>query len=250
MGIGGTGTGGVPFGAEPYCDKLHLLSDPPIIDGLVDGSLPLQPIVPQAFRFHADNPEPYKSLPAGVSMSYAAAWRPDGLYFFLDIVDPNYVPAPDTANEWAGDGAEIYVDHDAVFAPPGSYDALGTNSFIFEAPPVSGDLGIAAGYYTPYARQGDFAGQWISQKTPSGYVVEAFIAASDLGMESWTISVESSLAFDLGHNVSFPEESTATSDFNRLGQYFLQVADPFTDVEADYPFYNSAVFCTPEIADQ
>jgi hypothetical protein len=237
----------VSFGEEPYCEKIQMLPSDPVIDGQVDAGLPLQFVQPMAFRVHADNPDPYKTFPPGVTLDVAVAWRPNGLYFFFRIVDPDYNPAPDGQAEWGGDGAEIYVDHDAVFAPAGAYDDPGTNSFIFEGPPDDADVGGASGRYIPYTRVGDFGGQWLSQKTVDGYVVEAFIAAADLGLADWSIGAGSSLAFDVGHNVSFPP-GTTSPDFNRLGQYFLRAADPLAGVEADYPFFNSALFCVPEVS--
>lgn len=245
---GGAGTGGTSFGEAPYCERIHMLPVAPTIDGERELQLPTQTVAAEGTRVPEGNPSEHQSIPPNVSMAYAVAWRPDGLYFYAEVVDSDYNPAPDAEAEWAGDGVELYVDHDAVFAAAGTYDDQGTYSFIVEGPPDLGMSGAGAGYYRPYTRQDDWAGQWISKSTDDGYVIEAFIDASDLGLSSWTISDGSQLAFDLGHNVSFPVGVTGP-DVNRLGQYFLQAAEPLTSTESDYPFFNSSVFCTPEVVE-
>src|SRR5688572_20183599 len=52
---------------------------------------------------------------------------------------PERNPADPNDHVWRGDGVEIYIDHDAVFAEPSTYDNPGTFQFIAGAPTNDSD---------------------------------------------------------------------------------------------------------------
>lgn len=219
-----------------------------MIDGVLDPDLPLQDIVPAGFHLAFCMTE--GEMPEGVSMRYAAAWLSDGLYVFLEVTDPDRAPAAEMSPVWQGDGVEIYVDHDATFAPSGSYDAEGTFQFVMSAPSDDVQNGSGAEIYHETALRGSWDdGPFILVPRPFGYVAEIIIRADDLALASWSPGPGSPLAFDLGHNVSLPV-GESDCEGNRLGQYFLKAGEPFTGALADYPFINSNVFCTPELVNE
>jgi hypothetical protein len=248
--MGGSGSGGATYGAFgslPYCDTLHRLETVPLIDGVLDRGPPLQDWAPVGFVPDNGLGAEYQSKTSEVSARFAAAWVESGLYFFVVVTDPDMNPAPLGDLEWRGDSMEIYVDHDANFASPGTYDAVGTRQFIIAAPADMTSDGDRAGSFEPETRIEDFSGQWVSKVSAGGYVVEALVSASDLGLSDFSLSVGSSVAFDLSHNISLPLGESG-DQANLLGQYFLKIAEPETGSEEDYPYTNSAVFCTPELA--
>lgn len=221
------------------CAELPRLAAAPALDGQLEPGLATQPVTPVHWTGTGN-------IPAGNSLSFAAAWHAQGLYFFLQVLDPDRSPAPSSSEVWEGDGVEVYVDHDAVFAAPGSYDDPGTRQLIFAAPADDAQNGDRADAYV--ATTGRIAGlpssDWIAVPTETGYVLELDVRASTLGLADWALAAGSQLAFDLAHNVSAPPGEAGVQG-TRAGQYFLRVG---TETEAAfYPFQNSAVFCTPTL---
>jgi hypothetical protein len=177
-------------------------------------------------------------------LSFAAAWQASGLYFYLEVVDPDRKPADAAAEAWQGDGVEVYVDHDANFGDAGIFDDPGTRQLIFTAPPDDVTNGERAdAYVPPLGRVAAVAtSDWITTPTATGYALELSVSAADLGLSSWTLSAGTQVGFDLAHNVSAPP-SEAGVQGNRLGQYFMRA-----DLGgAPFPFQNSRVFCTPTL---
>lgn len=247
---GAAGSGGAdPFvWDEPYCERLPYLSAVPTVDGVLEADLPLQEIVPAGF--HPVSCRPTDTLPEGVTMRYAAAWLNEGLYIYLEVTDPDRAPAEEATPLWQGDGVEIYLDHDAVFAPSGSYDDEGTFQFVLSAPPDDVQNGSGGEIYheTILIDSWDDTSYAVVPRA-FGYVVEAILRADDLSLASWSPGPGSPFGFSLGHNVSLPV-GESDCEGNRLGQYFLKAGEPFTGIVDDYPFYNSNVFCTPELVDE
>jgi len=246
---GSGGTAGEPgVGEEPYCQRLHHLAGTPVIDGALDGNLPLQELLKDAVRVPAENPPEFSSLPSDVSLRFAAAWFDGGFYLFVEVVDPNRFPARTTDDEWTGDGIDIYVDHDAVFdAAPGFYDDPGTRSLAVAAPTDASTTSTRGSIYMPYVDLGAWGGnEFVAVPTADGYRIEAIVTATTLELPGWSPSPAAPFAFDLGHNVSFPAGETGIEG-RRLGHYFVRAADGADGDFEDYPFYSSAVFCVPTL---
>lgn len=231
-----TPDGGGP-GPGAYCDALPHLADAPVIDGVIEPGLTAVPVVPVGWR-NTTTP-----LPAGHALRYVAAWRPDGIYFFLEVTDPDRNPATARASVWMGDGVEIYVDHDAVYeTDPPSYDAVGTRQ-LFVAAPASDDApGTRAEIRVPDVYS-PWAAGWASVPTASGYAVEAFVDATVLELPSLALAAGDRVGLDLAHNVSFPPGESGPEG-NRLSQYFLKIREPPDGSLYDYPFNNEHAFCS------
>ena len=255
-GSGGAGLGGAGFGGEsPYgeptgapkehCATLPFLLEEPLLDGYVDPGIYLEPVVPVGWR-NQESP-----LPDGNTALFGAAWRPDGVYFFTVIQDPDRAPAPlpsdgeDDWNLWQGDSVEIYLDHDGVFdAPLGTYAEMGTRQVIVAAPENENEENAAraavrlsdgsSDIYSPYD-----AAKWVSRPIPGGYVIEAFIDAEILNLTVLDFEAGQTVGINFGHNVS----GDNAPDGNRLSQYFMKVREPLLGDDNDYPFRNEATFC-------
>lgn len=241
-------TGGPAVGEDPYCERIHRLASAPVIDGVLDAGLPLQDLAKTFVRIPADNPPEFSTLPSDVSLRFAVAWFDTGLYFFGEVTDPDRYPALVSMDEWLGDGFEVYVDHDGVFAAPGVFDNPGTRTLTVAAPANDTDPSTRGGIFRPGTRQGPWRGDFIAVPKGYGYDVELVVVAADLGLKTWNLQPGDSLGFDLSHGVSFPAGEVG-SEGRRLGHYFLQIAPNPTGVNADYPFNNSNVYCVPVLED-
>jgi len=245
-GTGGTdggdagGAGGADAGSPvAYCSGLPALAQAPVLEGDLEAGLQLQTIVPVGWR-HTTTP-----LPAGHEARFAAAWRADGLYFYIELDDPDLNPAPAMEYVWKGDSVEVYVDHDATYAtPPPNYDATGTRQFFIASPSDMSTPGQRAQSRIPETYSNVRASQWISVYRAGGYKIEVFITAPELALANWTLSAGQSVGFDLAHNVSFPPGQTGP-EANRLSQYFLSIREPPQGNTYDYPYLNESVFCSP-----
>lgn len=235
-GAGAPSEAGGASGVLP-CRELSSLGGEPEIDGALEAGLSLLDVTPVGWQ--GDDP-----VPDGVSMSYAAAWRSDGLYFFLRVEDPERNPAAPEDPVWMGDAVEIYVDADAVYPPADAWDDPGARQFVIGAP---GDDS------TPSTRGARFvaneegvawdSGAFVAVPTRSGFDVEAFVTAADLGLTEWNLSAGARVGFDLAHDVSLPVGESGIFG-NRDSQYFLRLLEPPTGTSDDLPFFNENAFCT------
>jgi hypothetical protein len=224
-----------------YCATIPSLSVPPVIDGALDPGLRLSPIIPIGWAGEGDD------VPAGQRASYALAWRPDGLYVYVEVVDPDRVPAQLDHQAWCGDSIEIYADSDGRFDQAPAYDSPGALQFVVAAPgDDAGPLKRGEGYCIGCG-DGPMpidAVQFIAAPRADGYAVEMFVAGADLGLATWVLAASGQVGVDLSVNVSNPTASSrpcavGVNDGNRLGQYFLHLAP----VEPLYPFITPEAFC-------
>jgi hypothetical protein len=119
--------------AVDYCQRIPPLPAAPVIDGVLDCGPTLVPIVPEDWRGAA----PLPPFPAGNSAAVAAAWRPDGLYVFMEVTTGVAVPADPPSLDYRGAGVELFVDDDGSFASPPNYDNPGTMQMIAVSPPYA-----------------------------------------------------------------------------------------------------------------
>jgi hypothetical protein len=224
-----------------HCEELYALQGLPIIDGFVEPGMHLEFMDPVGV--FGEPPPP------GTSMRFAVGWHPTGVYFYAEVTDPDRHPANVAMPLWQGDAVEFFVDHDAVFAPPGAYDSVGTKQLIVAAPGTAFENGRRADVYIASGYQSHWQDtQWISVPSVGGYIVEAFVVASDLGLAEMTLAAGGKIGIDLAHDVSLPPGQTGPATTgNRLGQYFYKVAEPFGGGLYDYPFGNTSVFCRPTL---
>lgn len=224
----------------PYCRALPALSKQPTIDGILENGFELEYIVPVGWGNES------VPMPEEYEMSYVAAWYNTGIYFFLEVVDPDRNPAEESDFLYMGDSVEIYVDHDGVYSTlPPNYDAIGTRELIITAPAnnfsPSTDGQIRSPSGVEYV---DITGNiWTSIPTDTGYAVEILVIAENLGLEELDFIAGDTIGFDLSHNVSFPLGETG-DDGNRLSQYYLKIREPAQGNEYDFPWRNESVFCT------
>ena len=183
-------------------------------------------------------------VPDEHAMSFAAAWRPDGLYLFIQILDPDRNPAQDEDEAWMGDGVEIYVDADGVYPDAGGFDDPGARRFVIAAPAGGPTPTTRAEAYLAETALGSWSTtQLVVVRTTDGYNIEVFVTADDLGLDDWPLAEDGTVGFDLAHNVSVPP-GEAGSDGNRDGQYFLRIAASSRRGPDDYPYRNENAFCT------
>ena len=83
----------------------------------------------------------------------------------------------------------------------------------------------------------------LSRAAPLRGYVEAFIAAADLALGSWSLAAGDTVGLDLAHDVSVPVGEQGTSG-NRDSQYFLRILESSTSGGSSFPFLNENAFCT------
>jgi hypothetical protein len=235
-----------PPPATDLCVSIPALSNAPNINGELEPGLVLHPVTPVGWHDQPDMASP--PFPDGYSASIAAAWRPDGLYVFASVLDPNRVPADPGLRAYLGDGVEFYVDSDGLYGAAPLYDDPGGRQIIIAAPDNDDDTVQRGDLYKP---EFTFISEWTSPEfgafpQSGGYTVEAIIRAADLGLGSWTLSAGQQVGFNFSHNVSGEPGVPQTNGW-RLGQYFVEIVDNPLQALSDYPYYNVEAFCEPTL---
>ena len=88
-----------PFGPTEPCSQLPKLVAAPTLDGVLEPGLTLFPVRQVGFV-----------PPDGNSSRFAAAWFDTGIYFFIEVTDPDIFPPAASSPAYYGDGAEFFVD--------------------------------------------------------------------------------------------------------------------------------------------
>jgi hypothetical protein len=227
-----------------YCLEIPALPDEPVIDGVIDAQLQLVTLTPVGWTSNAGAP-----LPSHTTASYALAFRPDGLYAFVRVIDPNRLPPPVDQQIWHGDGVELYVDNDGTYAGP-NYDNPGTVQIIAVAPENAVDPAQRAVRFRNVANLGAWSStRFAAFPTVDGYVVEAFVDAAALDLTSWTLATGNQVGMDLGVNVSAADSELDAGilvEGFRIGQYFLNTS---SGTCSGRPYCNTQAFCNPVLID-
>jgi hypothetical protein len=221
--------------ATDYCSAIPALPAAPVIDGALDCGPALVPMTPRGWNGPS-------ALPAGNSASIAAAWRPDGLYVFVEVVTPVVIPADPGTPPYYGSGAEVYADSKAPSSS--TYENPGAIQLVAAAPPTGATRAVVGEGYRNAVDQGAWSpAEFATFPTSTGFVLEAFVVAGNLGLSSWALASGGSIGFDVAVNVSYPDASTTGGQGHREGQYYLHVGA--TGMGA--PFADPRSFCVPTL---
>lgn len=219
------------------CTAFGALPAPPVIDGVLECGVPLwtMPVVV------ASGPGP---LPANVGATVAAAWRPDGLYFFVTVTGagPDRYPAPSSEVAWCGDAVELFVDHDGVFPNAPSYNDPGTAQLVAMAPAATDQVSTSGQVFRDGALIEAWNGQFVAHATDDGFTVEAFVTAADLGLTSWTLGAGDNVGLDISVDLGSSQDP---GDCARLGQFTIQL--PVYTANNCGAGCNVGEFCVPEL---
>jgi hypothetical protein len=232
-----------PDSTRDYCLQLPALARAPQLDGTLDCGPGLIDLAPSGWNsdktYAGDHPS-----------RYAAAWRPDGLYFYVEVDDTLLLPArASDVDPWCGDGVELYADSDGVYDSAPDYDDPGAIQLLATAPAltISTALAVDARYHTRSEKR---AGDWtpsrhISVPRANGYALEAFITAADLELSTWTLSAGARVGIDIAINVSVSDPGQQVGCGHYLGQYYLRVSSLPCNSDDCRPYSNAAAFCSP-----
>lgn len=224
--------------AHDYCSVLPPLPASPQIDGELDCGVALRPN-PAAHWLGGARQDP----PSDHRSEVAVGWRPDGIYVYVRVYEPELDPARSDDAVFDGDAVEIYVDDDGRFGSAPAYDGEGTRQFVAAAPEAS-----ATSRWGRVYRDMVDIGSWdvdsfVAVSTGDGYAVEAFVRMDQLGRPDRLLGAGERVGFDLGVNISRDSNRQGNRGDDYLGQYFLRVASS----GAPWPFENVSAFCTPEL---
>jgi hypothetical protein len=229
-----------------YCASIPALPAAPVLDGVVDAQLNVVTLTPEGWVSNAGAADPVNT-----HASFAVAWRPNGLYVYLRVVDSNRLPPLAASPIWEGDGVELYFDSDGVYAAAPAYDNPGTIQIIVAAP----EDGSTPSQRSTRFRNAVDQGSWTSSDftalpTADGYVLEGLLQADTLELASLSLAPGAQVGLDLGVNVSVQElepDAGARPDGHRLGQYFLHVGPTASDGCNGRPYCTPNAFCRPTL---
>jgi hypothetical protein len=231
-----------PNVTRDYCTQLPALAQPPQLDGVLDCGLGLIDLPASGWNSSG-------SLPSDNHARYAAAWRPDGLYFYVEVDDMLLLPAlASDVDPWCGDGVELYADADGTYVAAPDYDDPGAMQLLAAAPSrdPSASLAVDARYHTRSdLRAGDWAAtRHVMMLRDSGYALEAFVTAADLELSSWSLVSGAKVGLDIAINVSVTNASQNAGCGYFLGQYYLRLSSSPCYSDGCRPYSNAAAFCT------
>jgi hypothetical protein len=229
-----------------YCTEVPALPAAPVIDGVVDGMLQVVTLTPGGWTGSGGS-----TLPAHTTAEYALAFRPDGLYVYVRVFDPNRLPPLAGEFIWRGDGVELYADDDGTYTTPGSYDNPGSTQIIVAAPVDGTTPSTRATRFVGTVDQGAWAStQFAAFPRADGYAFEGFLEAAALNRNEWTLRSGARIGVDLGVNVSALDEQIDAGvalEGQRLGQYFLRIGNAANC--GGWPFCTTDAFCSPVLVD-
>ena len=229
------GRGGFDQVVPDFRQRLPLLQATPTIDGLLERGAQLQDMAPVGWWGEGDSPD--------VTVRYAVSWRPDGLYFFVDVQDSGIFPAPEGApGIYCGDSVELYADADGELSQ--YLDEPGATHLVVRAP--DGELPSVVGSWYGNSYLGPWAGAFVSVATPNGYAVEAFVNASDLRLADWPLTEGLTVGLNISINASTPDGSPADCGV-RAGQYYLSVSGHTAPACNGDPWCDARAMSTPRL---
>jgi hypothetical protein len=224
--------------AEDYCAALPALSKVPVIDGELDCGPALVTLEGVGWT----GPE---SSPVNHKTSFAAAWREDGLYVYVQVRGQVPVPHPADQPIFCGDGIELYIDADGDVDKAGNYNKSGAVQLVVSAPSTQEGLTLDAERFLNGISQGVWLSNGIKTVMSSdGYDLEAFITAGDLGLGEWPSSGR--VGFDIAINLGGDSNGADPNCGSRLGQYFLRVTSP-SKACSGAPWCDTRAFCIAQL---
>jgi hypothetical protein len=234
-----------PSPTRDYCTHLPALPQAEVIDGTLDCGPSLIDLPPMGWNSS-------QSMPTDNHARYAAAWRPNGLYIYVEVDDPLLLPAlASDVDPWCGDGVELYADADGNYVSAPDYDYPGAIQLLATSPSrTSGtQLAVDARYHT---RSELRVGNWSTSRHKSvlrddGYALEAFIAAADLDLTTWSLAAGNKVGFDIAINLSVADASKKVACGYSLGQYYLRLSQLPCTFDDCRPYSNAAAFCTAQL---
>jgi hypothetical protein len=230
---------------QGYCATVPALGAAPVIDGTLEQGLTLQTMIPVGWQSSVMPLPPVPDVP----INFAIAYRPDGLYIFVDVADPSRFPARMQDPAYCGDSIELYVDHDGVFGAAPQFDAVGALQFIARAPDTDTLTRVDGEYYMMTNLVGAWQTGYAVVPRAGGYVFEGFIDAGVMQLADWSLARGNRVGFDLGFNVSRTDGATVPlsecPQNLRLGQFFLRIDETFAEqYGGGAPFWVPTAFCS------
>ena len=242
---GGDASAGSDALAIDYCSRIPMLAAPVVIDGVLEAGLSPQRLVPVGWLPSVSGST--AAMPP-IETSFAVGWRLDGVYFFIDVRDPDRHPPPLSVLPYCGDGVEVYVDSDGAYPAAPSYDAPGARQLIARAPQTDNMPEAGGAIWLVNMQNGPWTTGFTAYPQVGGYSFEAFIDAAALGLATWSLASGGRVGIDLSINASTPDGSPVPiPDCNpnlRLGQFFLRFDESYPTIREGAPFTVPTAFCT------
>ncbi len=199
-------------------EKFHVIPmnvDPPVV---VDGDLADWAVVPCALimknREQVTFGPTFWKGPEDLSAVVRLAWRQEGLYVAAEVTDDAVVQTATGGDFWRGDHVSVLMDMTPGAEP--ARDMIGAGQFHLGLSPGISDAAERKGeayVWRPLA--GPPAGaRVVSRKTATGYVIEAFVPWSGLGVKAPVMNQDANFEVFVSDTDSLPpkQESLITVD--------------------------------------
>jgi hypothetical protein len=234
-----------PVASNPCQAVSPLTNEPNVTDGVVECD-----VIPQAATptWSLDG-----SPPAELGLSWAAAYRPNGLYVYAELRKPSVFTAPKQQNDpGCGDAFHLYVDDDGRFRSAPEYDAPGTRHIVCTAPFPSQarcfqyERRITNGSPdpTPFSSP-----RFNTFQFDGGLRLEAFVLPTDLGLSDWKLLDGGLIGLNLSTTAVRPSDVMGDNCYGRAGELFAHVLDGRGALDSRLPRTTVAAFCTPRLAE-
>ncbi len=225
-----------------YCASLPALAAAPTLDGVLECGLALAVIDPGGF--HGNLPKPPE-----LSVAYAAAWRPEGIYIFADVHEAQRLPAPASASVYCGDAVHAFIDDNGAYAASPAYDTPGTRQMVAAAPATATES-VARGerYATNQPILPWSSDHFRTFPTATGYVFEALVTAEDLGQSpSERFALGSHVGFDLSISYGGLPSLYGDAACPKRADFILRTSAA-TATTAGFPHDDTRAFCSPQLS--
>ncbi len=233
--------GTAPIANDP-CQSIPPLDHEPVIDGTLECGLGLftMPMI----SWSGDAPIP------NVTTRVAFAYRPTGLYFYVQVdKGPGLYPPPhDLGLLYCGDAIELFVDSDGQLANGPAYDEPGTRQFLVAAPVDAQHPSTYGGLRSPGPVTFWFTPAILAVARPDGWALEGMISARDMAVTSWNLAAASHIGLDVAVDLGQPDPVDGGSCGRRLGQYVMREASIPTSSGRRGPAVNAFALCSTTLS--
>ena len=224
--------------AVDYCASRPALAAAPTLDGVLECGLSLTAIDPAGWSGN-------EAKPADLAVAYAAAWRPDGIYFFVQVEEAQRLPAPLTSPVYCGDAVHVFVDDDGTYTAAPAYDVPGTLQLVAAAPSDASTPASRGTIFAPPQPGSAWnAAHFRAFPTAAGYALEAFVPSDDLGHAAPYFAQGAHVGVDVAVSYGGTPSLYGDATCPKRGDFVLRRISR-SAVSAGLPHDDTRAFCNP-----
>jgi hypothetical protein len=165
-----------PLAAYGCATMGRFTADTQVLDGVGDEFADITPVTFRASDAPWTDTVPPPDLPE--TITFRAAWSPDGFHLHVHVDDPTIIVNPELTNLWDGDGIEVLVANSNTFS--GRFDGTNDGGAIHVGlvPPSGYAVPRGVIYVDPVTNQARYelaAGLFAGRQVTGGYELELYL---------------------------------------------------------------------------